>query len=379
MNILFVSPFAPYPPDEGGRRRVFHLLEHLRQRHQVTLVTYDRGEKGATPAGLRHVRVPYTPQARQRWRRTLRLLSTMPDLAAKATRREMRAALRQELTHHTDLVWLEESPLLPNLPPTGVPVIIGEQNIESELWRASVGHDTPRARYELKRLRAFEDRAWRRAAAVAVVSDHDAAIVRARVPAAKISVIANGVETTSFTPQRNPNGPLLLVGPLGHAPNRDGLAWFLRELWPLLHARPPQPTALIAGKGSEALTGLPPGVQALGRVDDIRAVYRRGSLLLVPLLSGGGSRLKILEAWASGLPVVSTTAGAAGLREAADHLVLADNPAAFADAVQRLLTNPMKAELLAQGARQFVEQHYSWQATLAPLERLLALAAGKRA
>lgn len=379
MNILFVAPFTPYPPDEGGRRRVYHLLEHLRRQHQVTLVTYDRSENGQPPPGLRHVRVPFAPVPRRAWQRTIRLLSPMPDLVRKVRRRAMRAALAQELMRPTDLIWLEESPLLANLPATPVPLIIGEQNIESELWRTGVGGKTARARYELRRLRAFEEKAWRRATAVAVVSEHDAAGVRARVPAARVTVIANGVETSLFTPQRDADGPLLLVGPLGHAPNRAGLEWFLRELWPLIHARPPQPTALIAGKGSAALTGLPPGVQALGRVDDIRTVYRRGSLLLVPLLSGGGSRLKILEAWASGLPVVSTTAGAAGLRGAAEHLTIADSPTAFADAVQHLLNSPMKAEIMAQGARQHVERNYSWQATLAPLEKMLRGAAGRHA
>ncbi len=378
MNILFVAPFAPYPPDEGGRRRVRHLVEQLRTRHHVTLLAYDRGETGAPPPGVRYCRIPFATRPRRRWRRALRLLSPVPDLAAKYARPAMRTAIATELARRPDLVWIEESPLAINLPATRIPLVIGEQNVESELWRGSQGEHSLRARYELRRLRAGEDRSWRQAAAIAVVSEEDALLVRSRVPSARVAVIANGVDTAEFSPQRDPAGPLLLVGSLGHAPNRLGTAWFLRAVWPRLRLLLPEATLLIAGPGSDTLTALPAGVQTAGRVDDIRDIYRRGALLLAPLPTGGGSRLKILEAWASGLPVVSTTAGAAGLQQADRHLIIADQPEDFAAAAARLISNPLQAEVLARQARQFVEQHYSWQATLAPLDSLLRSVTGGR-
>ncbi len=373
MRILFLSPFSPYPPDEGGKRRVYHLLEHLRQQHQVTLITYDRGETGNAPAGMRCIRVPYRGARGSLLRRAARLCSRLPDLAAKLARPELRTAVRQELALRPALVWVEESPLAHALPARlDIPLIIGEQNIESELWRAT-GRG-PRAEHEQRRLRAFETKQWQRAGALAVVSAEDAAAVRARVPSARVVVLANGVDTAAFTPPRAPRGPLLFVGSLGHPPNRDGLRWLLRDILPRLRARVPEARLLIAGRGSETLRDLPAGVQTLGCVADIRDVYRRGALLLVPLRDGGGSRLKIVEAWASGLPVVSTTAGAAGLRDAAAHCAIADTADAFADATALLLAQPARAEELARQARRHAERHYSWQATLAPLDALLAQA-----
>lgn len=371
MKILFVSPFLPEPPDEGGRRRVSHLLRELASRHEVRLVAFQRAGEAAPATGpVPTVAVSFTEIPPSFGRRLRRFFSPLPDLAAKHRRPELRAALVAEVENHRpDLIWVEESPLAVNLPAFRIPVVIDEQNIESNLWKA--GCDW-RDRFELNRLRQYETAVWNRSAGVAAVSAEDEAAIKARAPRTPTVILENGVDTAHFQPGRTPDGPVLLAGTLHHPPNREAIEWFLAELWPKLRERRPGTTALIAGKYTEELRGtLPAGVTAGGYFADIRDAYRQSSLLLVPLQRGGGSRLKILEAWAAGLPVVSTATGAAGLRGAAEHCRLADQPEKLVDAVLGLLDHRAESEALAARARDHAVREYDWSKTLAPVHDFL--------
>jgi glycosyltransferase involved in cell wall biosynthesis len=184
-----------------------------------------------------------------------------------------------------------------------------------------------------------------------------------------VFTVPNGVDTRSkpfdFSPAKRQSRELLFCGSLNYPPNWQGLRWFLREVWPAVRKDQPATRLTIVGSGvrQEQLGGelSRPNVSFAGEAPDVAPWYVRASVALCPLLTGSGTRLKILEAMSFGAPVVSTQIGAEGI-EAVDgqHLLLADKPEAFAGAIARLHSDPVLYERIRQSARRLVEQRYDW-------------------
>ena len=144
-------------------------------------------------------------------------------------------------------------------------------------------------------------------------------------------------------------------------PNAEGVRWLLREVWPLVRAEVPDARMLVVG-GSPPADVEGPGVEVPGRVPELAPWFARASVVVIPILSGAGIRLKVLDALASGKAIVSTTMGAEGaVVEDGEHLVLADDPAAFARAVVALLRDPARAASLGAAARRLAEERYDWR------------------
>ena len=184
------------------------------------------------------------------------------------------------------------------------------------------------------------------------------------------------IDVSSHTFPGGPREPdsLLFVGNFQHRPNVDGLIYFRRRVLPLIQARRPGVTFAIAGANAtpeirQMLTG--EGIHFLGQVPDIREPLSRYAIFVCPILAGAGMRVKILEAFASGIPVVSTPLGAEGLSGTNGvHFMLADSPAKFAEATLYLLENPEAATAMAAHARQLVETSYDWPAAAVKLEEI---------
>jgi len=226
---------------------------------------------------------------------------------------------------------------------------------------------------EARRLRRYEEKVLPSFHGAVVCSPEDGASTRTQAPATAIEIIANGADTDYYRPTiaaaRSPQRQeptILLLGTMHYYPNIDATHYFFNAIYPLLRKRYANLRLLIVGHHPpptiRALDDQP-GVTVTGSVDDVRPYFASSSLLAVPLRLGGGTRLKITEAMAAGLPVVSTTIGAQGL--AVQHerdLLLADDPSAFGAAIQRLLDDPSLGRRLAEAGRKLVESQYSWQA-----------------
>jgi glycosyltransferase involved in cell wall biosynthesis len=154
---------------------------------------------------------------------------------------------------------------------------------------------------------------------------------------------------------------LIFTGSFGFGPNYDAMTWFLREVYPRIQAEVPDVSLTITGDHKNL--PLPPAtnVTLSGFVDDIRPLLAAAWLSLAPIWSGGGTRLKILEAMALGTPVVATSKGAEGLDvEHNVHLLIADTPQTYAEAVLQILRQPELRERLAACAYELVRQKYNW-------------------
>lgn len=233
------------------------------------------------------------------------------------------------------------------------------------------------ARAELPALARLERQAVRRAWKTLVCARDDARLLAdfCGVPADRVAVVPNGLPLPkqathelgaagSHAPQST-SGPapiLLMVGIYAYEPNGEGARHFIEHTWPLVRQARPDAEAWFVGASPEAIgeaSRMPEGVRLLGFVDDIEAVYAQAGVVICPILTGGGTRVKLIEAALRGKPIVSTTLGAEGLgftdgRQA----LLRDSPAAMAQACVDLLATPQRAEQLGDAARAFAQQHY---------------------
>jgi glycosyltransferase involved in cell wall biosynthesis len=387
-SVLIVAPFLPWPVDFGGAARVFHLTRELARVHEVMLIAPARDDEFDALLALGAIcdvtAVPARGTAREPAGARKRLLQAR-SLAGRRSFQELfarsdafQAALEQLFrTRRIDLVQYEFPQMARYRPPRPRPTVCDAHNVEHELLRR-VAATTPSLFQrvfnlaESQKVRLSERAAWQRSTACVTTSERDAAVVRAATDT-PVVVVPNGVDVASFTTgHRAPHRHhAIFTGAMRHAPNADGAHWYVTQVQPLVaRALPGASLAIVGADPPPSVSALrADDVQVTGRVDDVRPYLAQASVAVVPLRAGSGTRLKILEAFAAGVPVVSTSLGAEGLDvQHETQLLLADDAAAFAAAVTRLMRDRSLAEKLAANARALAAG-YDW-ARIAP--RLVA-------
>ena len=251
-----------------------------------------------------------------------------------------------------------------------IPVVADWHNIESEImWRyAETAPNALRrriARQTAPLIEQAENRLLRMCDAHTVVSARDKAKLLSRAPGARITVVPNGVDVEFYGVGERVSNPreILFVGSMDYHANADAAIWFASNVWPLLKRAIPDLVFRIVGRDPvpEVRALVTPDILVTGTVDDIRPYYARAAATVVPLRVGSGTRLKILESMAAGIPVVSTRLGAEGI-EARDgcDILLADEPASLAEALKSVVTDGVLAERLRVEGRALVSRLYDW-------------------
>ncbi|MDP6410321.1 MAG: glycosyltransferase family 4 protein, partial [Planctomycetota bacterium] len=236
-------------------------------------------------------------------------------------------------------------------------------------------------RREARLLREREPAIFRGARAVMVCSEAERDLVLSRDPTLRIEVIPNGADCSQFAPRAPDGGEaaragrLCFVGDMAYAPNADAARWFIDEVLPLLRGRIADLAFTVIGKDPPrdllARARAHPDVEVTGFVPDVAAVLTRAAICVVPLRHGAGTRLKVLEAFALGLPTVSTRLGAEGIAcTDGGDILFADTPVEMADTLARLAADPALQRSLGDAARRTVLEHYDWRAIGARLARL---------
>ena len=385
LHVVWVKTELLHPIDKGGKIRTYHMLRGLRQEHEVTYVTLDDGT-GAPDAVERAaeychhlVRIPFrqSPKgsARFYWELLANLVSPLPYAVAKYRSAAMRDRLGQVLRERrVDVVVCDF--LFPsiNVVDDGArPHVLFQHNVEAAIWarHASVGGPLLRRLYmreQWRRMRTFEGAECRRFDHVVAVSSDDRETFAREYGVRSVSDVATGVDTEYFYPSgtvtREP-GHIVFTGSMDWMPNDDAVVYFVKEILPLVRRRIPHASLTVVGRNPTArvreLASTVPGVQVTGSVPDVRPYLERGSAFAVPIRIGGGTRLKIFEAMAMELPVVSTTIGAEGLPLRNDHeVLLRDDPASFAAALIDVLTDASRSAQLANAAAARVRAEFGW-------------------
>jgi len=379
-SILAVTSELPWPLNTGGHLRTFHVLRALSRHYRVRLVVPSGGDSPAAVDALRDHGLDVTPvivgarvRHREAWRAASAAIARQPYVFYRRHHwRAVQAELeRQAALESPDVFYLDHldsfvyRPLLP-----GTPAVIDLHNVYSTLAdRAASEQPFWPLRAYLKRearlLHQRERRAMRQTAAVLATSDEDIRLFTSL--GGRTVLVPNGVDCSAYAdlPTGRPAGTanILYVGAMSWAPNAAAVVFLAREVMPKVRAVIPHARLRIVGRGAtEEVKALArcPGVDVLGEVAAVQPHLNESALLAVPLEAGGGTRLKILEAFAAGLPVVSTAVGCEGLRVTHnEHLLIAERPA-FADAVIRALSDATSGARLAAHARVRVRELYDW-------------------
>jgi len=393
VRILFLSQLIPHPLDAGPKVRSYYVLRHLAAAgHEVTLLAFSR--ESDTAASVAHLRefcdVHTAPMDRSRWRDAYHaarsLPAGMPFLIARDHVPAMMSKVKELAATgafdaiHADQLWMAPYALAARAAAGAPPprLVLDQHNavflIPQRLAKSERG---PAAGWLLRReaqlLRRYEQETGRRFDEVVWVTAEDRAAVGLPEPPAgpRSRVIPICVDPLGAPALRRAANArrVTFLGGLHWPPNAAGIRWFVRDVWPRVRAAVPDAVLTVIGKSPPSelrRDSRPPGgpsasIEVTGYVDDPAPYLAETAVFIVPLHAGGGMRVKILDAWAWGLPVVSTSVGAEGIDTLSGRdLLLADSPEDFAAAVVRAICEPELAAGLATAGRRKVEERYNW-------------------
>ena len=391
--VLVISPYSVHPMIHGGAVRIFNLVQRLAEHAEVSMLVFGGGtddpdQRAALAPSCRRVlfqRLPERAAADDLW-------GTLPAAAARYAAPEVRDRIAAVVdAHGIDVVLLEYTEMGQFAGPyPGARTVLVEHDLSfrSHARQRRVGIDRRYAASDvlgrggdwLRRYR-FELASCGRVDQIHVMSAADGELLARLLPdgARRLRVIPNGVDTAHFQPPPpgSPRAGALFVGSFPHLPNLDALDLLLAEIWPRVRERLPRARLTVAGaRPPQRVLELDgrDGIVVAGEVADLAPLYRSHRLLAVPLRAGSGTRLKILEAMACGLPVVSTEIGAEGIDgPRGGHLTVVDDPASFAgEMVARLEQPGDAAERQGADGRSLVMARYDWNAIAGRLAAAVA-------
>jgi hypothetical protein len=396
VRLALFTPYIPYPPDTGGKIRSYHLLRALAQRFEVDLYVPHHGDLSPTTnlSELRSLcRKIHLLPIYKSWRlrdRLARVAAPAPrSVDYFVTQSSLMTAARLLSDNAYAALLADEICMTPyaELLPE-VPRIVLRQKVDYlhhyEMARSRPwGTEKLLDWIEARKLREYERRKMPLYEAAVVCSEQDAAVVQTEAPQSELLVIPNGADLTEFVPSGVQGGPpiLLYVGSMYYYPNVDAVKYFFDHIWKAIRELIPEVQLRVVGHSP------PPEIRSLGRVSgitvtgsvpDVRPYYAEATVLIVPLRLGGGTRLKIVEAMAMGVPVVSTSVGAEGLdTHPGEDILIADDAVSFTKQTVRLLQNPQLRHRIATGGR-LLAKRYDWLTLAQPLVGLVEQLTGLR-
>jgi polysaccharide biosynthesis protein PslH len=399
MRILLLTQVVPYPPDSGPKIKTFNVLRYLARRHDVHLVSFVRCE--AEDASARALQpycdgVTMVPLQRSRPRDVAylarSLVSGRPFLIERDDVRAMRTTVDRLVRNQAfDAVHADQ--LSMGQFAVDLPVSLRVLDEHNAVWaivqRAAAGEGRGVRRWlaelEWRKLRAYEGSLCRRFDWVTVVSDEDRAALEQAAGtcfAAKVIPIAVDTRELAFAPRPAAARHLVSLATMFYPPNAEGVRWFATEVFPAVRRAVPGTQFYIIGSRPPAhiarLATPESGIVVTGYVADLEPVLQQSAVLIVPVHSGSGMRVKILEGLARGIPIVSTRIGVEGIEaQDGEQLLVADEPHEFAAAVIGLLQDPGEAARLARAGRALVEARYDSQTALGGLDEIYAPAGGQ--
>ncbi|HEY6072609.1 MAG TPA: glycosyltransferase [Anaerolineales bacterium] len=378
MKILFLSRWFPYPLDNGSKIRIYHLLRALNTRHEVTLLSFiDQPGRDMDVPEIRAicsevhgvVWKEFNPESREA---RLGFLSLKPRSIIDTFSEEMAQKITGLLrSQKFDLVVASQLPMAayyPNflhMPALFEELELGlsyEDSHQATDWKKGL-----RRSLTWFKLRHYLDRLISAFQGVTVVSEAERALVLRLFPGLKnVTVVPNCVnfedyQTVPVEPKPN---QIIFTGSFRYHANYEAMRWFVGEVFPLVLQKIPDAELVITGDHAGLTLPSVTNIDLAGYVEDIHSMIASAAVSIAPLWSGGGTRLKILEAMAIGTPVVATSKGAEGLEVVnGDHLSISDDPEGFSECIIQLMKNSDLRRRIADCAKRLVKDKYSWERT----------------
>lgn len=379
MKILMLTPYLPYPLMSGGQTRSYNLIKNLSKKHDITLFSLikDNEEKQYIPELQKFCkRVAVFKRSKTPW--TLRnILLTgfgkYPFLVIRNLSPKERDAVESELKREEyDIIHAETFYVTPHIPKTDVPVLLVEQTVEYLVYKHYVQKQAwfflrPILWIDLLKLKYWETYFWRHAEGVVAMSESDREVMQKLSPGLPIDIVPNGIDVSYFSKTKRKTSKekrIVYVGSFSWLQNVEAAKILARVVWPKIKAELPDAKLWIVGKNvtPEIAELADSDIEVTESIPDIRDAYGGADVLVAPIKGPGGTRLKILEAMASGLPVVTSSVGAEGLgAKNGENIVIENDFKKMGEKAVSLLRNPKKAREIAKNAKALVDQNFSWE------------------
>jgi len=391
MKLLWVKADFLHPTDRGAQIRTLETLKRLHARHEIHYVALNNGNPEGVARSSEYCTRAYPIEHHVPEKNTLafagQLLKGLVDSLPVAVRRYQSDRMKQQIENlqrqeKFDCVVCDFLFPAPNIPELSGCVLF-QHNVEASIWKRHVANagDVARRSYfvhQARRMLAYEGQVCRTVKSIIAVSDVDAATMRKDYGAKRVNAVPTGVDLEYFHPASAapPIADLVFVGSMDWMANIDGARWFVNDVLPLIRKRKPDCSLAIAGRRPTPeildLAARDSRIQVTGTVPDVRPYLWGSTVSIVPLRIGGGTRLKIYEAMAARIPVVSTSIGAEGLPvEAGTHIAIADTPESFAENCLQLMDDPAARPRMTDAAWDLISSNFSWEAVTREFERLL--------
>jgi len=383
MKILMVVPLLPNISMSGGQTRWFNIIKYLSKKHDVTLITFikDNSEKKYIPELKKYckkVLVFRRPKSPWTFRNLfLTAFSLYPLLVVRNWSPRAKQAIKNELEKENyDVIHAEAFYVMPHLPKQSkVPTILVEQTIEYLVYKHYVDHEVPWYMkpiylYDIMKLKYWEKYFWKKTDQLVAVSAEDQKIMQKLVPGLDIEIIPNGVDADYYSKyqstKKKPPHVMYGVTNFEWLQNVEAVDILINEVWPLVHQKISSAKLWIVGrkipKRIVDLSETRDDIEVTESIPDARDAYSAAMTMVTPIKGSGGTRLKVLEAMASGLPIVSTSIGVAGLHvENEKHVLVSDTSSGLAKETIRLLTDGKLYQRISINGREYVNENYDWK------------------
>ncbi len=383
-----LTPYLPYPLTSGGQTRSYNLIKNLSKKHEITLFSLikDDKEKKYIPELEKYCKkVAVFKRPKSPW--TLRnILLTgfgpYPFLVIRNLVPEEKRALKEEMAKEKyDLIHAETFYVMPHIPNTDIPVLLVDQTIEYLVYKHYVEEQSPfflrpLLWIDILKLRFWETYYWKLSNRVVAMSDADRKAMKELVPSLRVDIVPNGIDTEYFSEKkeisiRTPK--VLYVGNFSWLQNVEAVEALVDKVWAKIKDEIPKVRLWIVGKNiTDRVKRLKaPEIEITEGMPDIRDAYRASSVLVAPIEGPGGTRLKILEAMASSLPVVTTSVGAEGLGlEDGKQAIIKNDYEDLVESAIEVLKDKKLAKRLGVSGKKFVQENYTWQKSAELLDNI---------
>lgn len=388
MKILMLTPYLPYPLISGGQIRSYNLLKNLARKHQITLVALikqdDEKRYIKNIAEFCHevivARRPEKPWTVSNIIKTG--FGKYPFLVVRNYSADAKRAVIEKLENSTfDLIHAETFYVMPHIPETDTPILLVEQTIEYLVYKHFVETlKIPPVRWlfglDVEKIRFWEEYFWSRATRVVAMSEADREVMQSRIRGLEVSIVPNGVDANVFTFTKRDltfSPTILFVGNFKWLQNKEAVVELAHNIWPIIAKKLPQAKLWIVGRypTKDILKLKNERIEVSDKVELIRQAYEGSHVLLAPIYGPGGTRYKILEAMATGLPVVTTEQGIEGLGAKDGREVLIRQTAQkLATATIKVLTDVNLYNSLAKNANALVRKIYNWEVIADSLDKV---------
>jgi glycosyltransferase involved in cell wall biosynthesis len=395
LKILWLKTGPLHPLDTGGKIRTYNMLKELKKKHHITYIalapleTKDENKQKAVEYCQEAIWIPWEETSKDNYKLYIELFQNMlfsdlPYAVQKYQSLEMQEYIeRLDCSGNYDIIICDF--LIPSVnikKKLATPSVLFQHNVESLIWKRRYDNAKGIKRVYLynqrKRMEQYEQKGCMLFDGVATVSVNDSDILKEEFGLTNIiGDVPTGVDTSYFKPIEavKRRGSIVFSGSMDWDPNEDAVLYFVKEIYPLIKEKAPYASFTVVGRNPsqrlKSLNKLDSSINITGTVEDVRPYLTESEVYVVPLRIGGGTRIKIFEAMAMALPVVSTSIGAEGLSvKNGENILLSDQPEEFADNVIKLLQDQKNREEIGEKALTLIQKRFSWGAVTEVFETL---------